>query len=162
MQGLNDYELFLLERGRRGDDEALKKFMEPYLPKIFALAFYLNGANEELAYQVTVSTFVDVLNTAFIRRKDKFLILAARETVRQSRKLAPPPFSDSGVPSNFRQAFQTLDFESRALLLLRDQLNLTHKEISRLLRIPKRSVRVKIIQIRHLLKEKMERKFRHA
>lgn len=161
MQGLSDYELFLLERGRRGDDEALKKFMEPYLPKIFALALYLNGVNEDLAYQVTVSTFVDVLNTAF-RKKDKFLILAAGETIRQSRKLAPPPLSDSGVPSNFRQAFQTLDFESRALLLLRDQLNLAHKEISRILRIPRRSVRVKIIRIRHLLKEKMGRKFRHA
>ncbi|GEM_PF-7030951 len=157
MKGLSDQEIVLLERWKAGDERSLKALLEPYLDKIFAFALHLNAGDEERAYQVTISAFVEILSVP--SRKEKFLPALARKTLTQSRKFQnPPPGKSSG---GLKSALLSLDFETRALLLLRDHTSLTYEEISRLLQISKKSVRIKIIQARELLKEKI-RGFAHA
>ena len=150
-------------------DEDLKPVIKRYLQKIYSLVFYLIGNDSDKAYQITASSYVETFMTLrSIENESEVIVNLVQEAIKQSHsvEIMPsskvPPFKD--VPPEKVQilhilsnALQAMTFKDRALLLLRDQLHLSFKNIATVLGISQSDARSHINQARIEIRKKVER-----
>jgi len=151
------------------NDETLKPVIKRSLNKIFALVFYLIGNDSDKAYQITASSYVEAfMSIKSLDDEDELLVKLVQEAITLSHgaEIMPstkvPPFQN--VPPEKVQilhilsnALQAMTFKDRALLLLRDQLHLSYKNIATVLGISESDARSHINQARLEIRKKVER-----
>ncbi|MFC1509973.1 RNA polymerase sigma factor [Candidatus Omnitrophota bacterium] len=150
------------------DQTKLKSLIDNYQQKIFALVLYLTGNDKDKAYEITATSFAKALRTATVFEEGEvFLARAAALAVNNSRDVKVIPSIEESDLTNIpparrkffqiiRLAFQALPFDTKALLLLRDQLHLAYKDISVILRTSESNSRIQALQAREQLKEKIK------
>lgn len=150
------------------DEESLKPLISRYQQRIFALVLYLIGGDRDKAYDIAASSFVETIRTTPSPwERDIFLARLAGAAIERSRDVKIiPSFDESNfvdLPPGEREslrivkiALQKVPFNTKSLLLLRNQLHLPYKEISAILRISEKSVRVQTTQARIQLRKKIE------
>lgn len=150
------------------DEEILKALISRYQQKVFALVLYLIGGDRDKTYEVTSSSFAEAINTrSYLDREDTFLTSVANIAIKNSREIKAMP-SLNGIELMHlsdeekkllrivQTALQTLSFEAKTLLLLRDQLHLPYKDISAMMGISENNARVQMEQTRSNLRKKIE------
>ncbi|MFC1624659.1 RNA polymerase sigma factor [Candidatus Omnitrophota bacterium] len=150
------------------DETQIKSLIDNYQQRIFALALYLAGNDKNKAYEITASSFVKALRTASpFEEGDSFLVRIAGVAIDKSRDIKVIPSADESnlvdiAPRRKRffkiitLALQSLPFEAKALLLLRDQVHLAYKDISAALKISESASRIQTLQAREQIKEKIK------
>ncbi|MBU1853126.1 MAG: hypothetical protein KJ957_03670 [Candidatus Omnitrophica bacterium] len=150
------------------DEKILKIRIERYQQRIFSLALYLIGGNQDNAYDITASSFVEVIRKMHsLEKEDIFFTAVSAVVVRKSRDVkVMPSFSESDFAELpfarrkalflVRRALQSLPFDTRAILLLRDQLHLLHKDIAVILHASEDNARSQTTQARILLRDKIK------
>ena len=145
-----------------------------YQQKIFALTFYLIGGDRDKAYDIAALSFADVIRAKpLFEQKGISLARIAGAAVEKSRAVKTIPFFDDADFMDFapeeketlrilRTALQKLSLDSRALLLLRDQLNLVYKDIALIFKISEKKVRIQTTQARIQLRKTIEEALSHA
>jgi DNA-directed RNA polymerase specialized sigma24 family protein len=147
------------------NEEDLSSFISSYQQKIFALAFYLIGGDRDKAYDIASSSFAEVLRAAsHLEQKGVLLSRIAGIVVQKSRAVKTIPVFDNtdfidSAPEDketlriLRTALQRLSFDLRALLLLREQVNLRYKDIAPIFRTSENNIRVQTTQARIQLRK---------
>ena len=150
------------------NEDTIKALIAQYQQKIFALALYLVGRDRDNAYGVCASSFTEAIReSSYLEQKEVFLVRLAGIVVEKCRNTKAIPIFDEleflDLPAAEKmplgivlKALQALDFDSKALVLLRDQLNLLYKEISVIMRVSETDARRKTARARALLREKIE------
>jgi len=150
-------------------DETLKPIINRHLQKIFALVFYLIGCDSDKAYQITTSSYVETfMFLRSVENESEVLVNLVQEAIKQSHSvdIMPstnmPPFKN--VPPEKVQilhilsnALQAMSFKDKALLLLRDQLHLSYKNIAVVLGVSQNDARSHINQARIEIRKKVEK-----
>ncbi|MCM8831489.1 MAG: hypothetical protein NC918_04795 [Candidatus Omnitrophica bacterium] len=125
-------------------DERIEKTILKYQKKIYSLILYLVGGDKNKAYDICVDTFVDVFNLYPLADERVFFVKLVKTAIQKSNNIKAVPSKEilnliadvkeqeKIVLSTIFEALLKLDFENRALLLLRYQLNLTIEEISKI------------------------------
>jgi len=149
--------------------------MARFEQRIYAMVLYLVCGNRDVAYEIVVSTFVEVLR-GVSEYKDKEVLLArlAAVALQKCRMQKTEPvvietsnFEDRTITqgeflNRIRQALQSLPFEIKALLILRDQVHLPHAKISAILDVPEKKIRQQVSQARSQLRNQIEKNLRNA
>ncbi len=165
----------LLDRCKQGEEQALRSLVALYQQRIFALVFYLLGGNEDKTYEVTASSFVVAIQAIpSLDRGETFFTNLTRLAIEKCRdiKVMPSPHSGpdfSGLSPErketlliVREALQTLPFDARAQLLLRDQLNARYDEMTSILQLPSGTARSRTIEARSKLRDKIREILAHG
>lgn len=156
------------------DEGSLKALIVRYQQKIFALVLYLIGGNRDIAYKITTVSFVEVLRQLSIFRDEitlrNQLIATAIEKSRSTKAI---PIFDGGDFENLsaegkksllvvKRALQVLPFDTRVLVLLRDQLHLLYKDIAEILNLSESEAKIQITRSRIQLRKKIEEILSHT
>lgn len=148
-----------------------RELLGKYRQGAYALALHL-VFDDDAAYECAARAFVDALS---LSRDDgeSFCIALFRNVVeacRESRAIPRPeePSDDMARTekryqfSLLRKALEGLDFETRAAVLLRDQLRLPYHLIARVLGTGEPDARARTFQARGQLREKITEALRHG
>ena len=164
-------ETLLLNQWFGGDESALKALVERYQRIIFGLAFYLTGCSRDEAFVLTVSVFTEVIRSFRSLRSSQedgfFLQELVRTLIGQCLTVSSTAVFDlsdfTALPASkkellriVKEALFSLSFESKCLLLLRDQWNLSYDAIAGILGLPAKEARTKIFQARILIRDQMK------
>jgi DNA-directed RNA polymerase specialized sigma24 family protein len=155
-------------------DNSLKSVVDRHQQSIFALVTYLVGGDKNKAYTIAAGVFSEILRAASPLDADNdILARLARCAIERCRGIKTiPSFDDSdfkGLPAEkmgslrmVRASLQALPFESRALLLLRDQIHLSYKQISSAVGVSENEARIQTIQARASLRKAVEEVISHG
>jgi len=156
------------------DDNSLRLAVDRHQQSIFALVLYLIGGNKNKAYSIASGVFAETLQAASpLDAESVLLTKLARSAVEKCRNIKMiPSFDDSdfkGLPAEkigslrmVRASLQSLPFEVRALLLLRDQIHLSYKQISSALGVSENDAKIRTIQARAKLRKAIEEVISHG
>lgn len=150
------------------DKEQAKRLIACYQQNIYALIFYLIGCDQDAAYYICARSFVEALSR--ISRpadEDGFFNRLVRIAIKESRaaKTLPVPnelefldipLAEKGPIRVVLKAFQKLDFDEKALILLRDQANRSYQDIGASAGLSESIAKQKTIQARIHFREKLE------
>ena len=147
-------------------DQALADTVKRYLRSVFALVLYLAKCSEGAAYQLTLAGFLDAVRQTPEAGEGLFVKALLQTVIQQCRKAAPTPFPADPEFLRLlevkkitlplvRQALFSLDFNPRALLLLRDQLNISYEDIGVILGLTPKTAKSEASAARTQLREKM-------
>lgn len=156
------------------NDSILKSIVGRHQQNIFALITYLIGGDRDKVYAIASGVFSEVLRKSSPFDTDSVLltglVCGAIEKCRDMKAI--PYFDDSDLaqlPAEkaaslriVRTSLQSLPFEPRALLLLRDQIHLSYKQISSVLGVSENDARLRTIQARAKLREAVEEVISHG
>jgi len=150
------------------NDEVLKPVIKRYLPKIYALVYYLIGNDSDKAYQIVTSSYVETfMSIRSLDDENEIIVTLVQEAVKQSHsvEIMPstkvPPFKDVS-PQRIKilhilsNALQAMSFKDKTLLLLRDQLHLSYQNIATVLGVSQSDARSHINQARIAIRKKVE------
>jgi DNA-directed RNA polymerase specialized sigma24 family protein len=150
------------------NDERLPLLIGEHQQKIFALVVYLIGGDPTKAYEIASTCFAETLRAvSSLERKGETLVKVARAAVAQCRQVQMIPYADdadlAAHPPERRSALRmvkkalfALDFDARAILILRDQLHISHRDIAAVLDIPEAHAKIRAPQARLALRKKLE------
>jgi len=156
------------------DTARCNNLVERYQQRIFALALYLLGGDRDKAYALAASGFAEALRPSSpLESKETFLARAAAAVVEKCRTIKTIPSSDDADLAELppqkraplrlvRTALLALPFETRAPLLLRDQLHLSYKGIAAALALSEADARAAVPRSRGELRKKIEEVLRHG
>jgi DNA-directed RNA polymerase specialized sigma24 family protein len=151
------------------DEQRLHSRITRHQQGIFALIVYLLGGDREKAYTICVESFAQETSAATPGEPEElFRARLARIAVNKSRFVkAVPSFAvldtldipgpEKNLYRILLEALQYLDFDARALVLLRDQLNFTHKEIALIMAVAEPGIKLRTEQARNLLRHEIEK-----
>jgi len=155
------------------DEDIMKVIISRYQRDIFSLVLYLIGGDRDKAYDITAVSFVKAIQASvFLEKKEIFFIKLVKIAVEECQKIKVIPFSDD---SDFidlsleeqkslrivKDALQLLDFDMKVMLLLRDQLHLSYKEISNVLGISEHDAKIQKTHAQSLLRKKIKNVMSH-
>ncbi|MEM7816620.1 MAG: sigma factor-like helix-turn-helix DNA-binding protein [Candidatus Aenigmatarchaeota archaeon] len=138
-------------------EELIDKFIQNYGQKIYSFIVYLIGGDQNKAYDICVNSFVEIFNSANIRDERDLFIRLIRDAIEKCVNIKTIPSKEvlNTIDEVFRfeikifsiifEALLKIDFKERAFLILRYQLNLTYKEISKILNVSSSQVRHELI-----------------
>ncbi len=150
-------------------EQQLHSYISRHQQEVFALVVYLVGGDQDAAYDICSDSFASALTAWTAQETDgAFRIRLAGIAVDKSRSSKAVPSFDAlnslditgQERSLFRivmEALQNLDFEAKALVLLRDQLNFSHKEIAAIMPIAESGVKLKTEAARNALRGEIEK-----
>lgn len=156
------------------EEEEIKSLIARYQRSIFALVLYLVGGDQDEAYNVCAESFAEAIRSAPpLEREEDFFSRLAGIAVAKSRLIkAIPVFScfdilevpeaEKGPLRIVLIALLGLDFESKAAVLLRDQLCFSYKEIAAIMQASESGIKHITIQARINLRRKVEEIISHA
>lgn len=141
-----------------------------YQQRVFSLVLSLIGGDKTMAYDITVSCFIETIRTTplfWVKKEDIFLIKLAAIAVKKCRDIKPMPFIDEvdfvDLPlikrkslQLMRRALSALPFDEKVLLLLRDQIHLSYQEIAAVFRMSEKDIKIQMSEVRSQLRKKME------
>jgi RNA polymerase sigma-70 factor (ECF subfamily) len=150
------------------DKNRIKLLVEMHQQKIFAFALYLIGGDKNKAYDIAATGFAEAFRSASPFDSDGAMLdKAARIVVERCRSLKTiPSFDDSdfkklapekrGSLRMVRAALQAVPFDERALILLRDQLHFSYKDIAAVLGGSEKDTKMRMTQARARLRKEVE------
>ena len=158
------------------DEESLKLLIHRYEQKIYALVLYLIGGNRDKAYDIAAASFIEAIRSNPFVEKERdeiFLISLIGAAVQKSRDVKVMPSIDESdlmdITSEERKslrivkiALQKLPFNTKALLLLRDQLHIPYRGIATILRITEKDARIQTTEARTQLRKNIEKELKDA
>jgi DNA-directed RNA polymerase specialized sigma24 family protein len=135
--------------------------------KLFSFALYLSGGDRDRAYDVAASASAEALVESDSSDKNSFLATACRAILRETAKtavshafdqpaVAAPSPAETRLLSVVHTALASLPTESKALLLLRDQLTMSYEAIATATGIPFSEVKNRALEARRQLRKKVE------
>ena len=148
-------------------ERALAYAVQRHLKPVFTLALYLAKCNMATAYQVTLESFGEIVHHTLTDGEQALLRQLLQAVVRRCRGVTPTSFpadaeffrllevKKDALPF-VRQALFLLDFDSRALVLLRDQINVSYEDIGAILGLDPKKVKLETAAARVRLRDKME------
>lgn len=160
-----DNMLFDLWRGERSE-QALDKLIRRYAQKVYAFVLYLTGSDENTAYTIAAESFMDALaetpeqgggtvaQRLFARALEKcrgvetvptFDLIGIVHTTEQRRNIL----------RSAKEALMALAFDPKALLLLRDQVNLSYEEMARMFNGNAYDIKMRTWQARNQFRDKV-------
>jgi DNA-directed RNA polymerase specialized sigma subunit, sigma24 homolog len=156
------------------DDNSLKLVVERHQKSLFALVVYLIGGDKNKAYAIAAAVFAETLRSASPLDTDSALLARlAHGAIEKCRDVtAVPSFDDSDFTGSppvkigslrmIRKSLQSLPFDSKALLLLRDQMHLSYNDIAHVLGISENDARLRMTQTRAKLRKAVEEVVAHG
>jgi DNA-directed RNA polymerase specialized sigma24 family protein len=144
-----------------------------YQRSIFSLILNLIGGDKNAAYDIAVASFVQASQNCSLDATDAFFCKLAAAALEKCRAAEVVPVADATdfrelpvekrkILQITRNALYSLPFETKALLLLRDQLRLPYRVISTILKVPEKNVRVAMNSARADLRKQIEEILTHA
>ncbi|MCM8787612.1 MAG: hypothetical protein NC935_06115 [Candidatus Omnitrophica bacterium] len=139
------------------DDKIVEKFILDYHKKVYSLIVYLIKGDQNKAYDICVDSFVEAFNLRSLPNEKVFFIKLLKIAIQKSRNIKTIPSKEvlnsiaeireyeKNILFTIFEALLKLDFEDRALLLLRYQLNLTNEEISKILDLSLSQIRYNLV-----------------
>ena len=159
-------ETALLKRSQEGQPHALAALVGRYQQQVFGVVSCRGGCDRDAAYQLTVESFVDALRMEPSPGAPMLFHRLLRCVIEKTRDTQPSPVFE--VPSIaglapeqqellrlVRQGLLALPFDSRLLLLLRDQLGLPYEEIAALTARPPQQAKADTLAARRQLRERL-------
>ena len=159
---------------RYNNEEHLKSLISRYRQKVFALILYLVGGDQDKTYDICAASFAEAVHARASFGQDEVILTgvigAAIEKTRATKaipvsnefELLDLPDAEKGPLHVVLKALQALDFNAKALVLLRDQLNLSYKQIAIAMHISETNAISKTAQARVQLRKKIEETINHA
>ena len=156
------------------NEERLKTLISQYQQRVFALILYLIGGDQDKTYDICASSFAEAMRAGFdLEQEDAFLLRTIGISLEKARLAKTLPSYDLlefiDLPDKEKRplylilkSLQSLDFEGRALVLLRNQLNLSYKKIAMATGISESDAKRKTVQALVLLREKVEEILKHG
>jgi len=163
-----------LKRSFLIDEENLQALILRHEKKIFAFTLYLTGGDRDKAYDLAVSGCAESWQRLPGPKKEEhFLAGAARaivEKIRASQVISSfyegdfekLPAAERSALRLVHAALQSLEFEDKAYILLRDQMNLRYAEIAEVFHASEAAARNGTAQARAALRKQMEDVLRRA
>lgn len=151
-----------------GNQEELNYLISYCERKVFALTLYLIGGDRNRAYEIATSAFADAIQkSSSAKPTDSFLAAVAAKVIEKSRVAKAMPSSDEiqltgivaqekGILRIVSQALQSLPFDEKALMLLRDQLNLPYRQMATIFHTDERTIQTRTTQARSQLRKRIE------
>jgi DNA-directed RNA polymerase specialized sigma24 family protein len=157
----------LLKQWRDQDQAALRTLAARCEKLLFPFMLCLTGCDKDSAYDLVTSALVQSLRSFPADSRTPFLVHCIREAIEKARRVpAVPAFemTDHVELSRERklslkivkQALFSLAFESRILLLLRDQMNLPYDGISEITGVSMKEARFQTVKARLQLRAAIE------
>ena len=148
-------------------EDAVKSFVLRYQQKVLALVACLIGGGQDKAYEVAAASFTEALRAADSAGEAELFIAVIGNAVRKSRDVQVVPdfgviesmdisHQDKRLLAMLQRALQTLPFDTKMLILLRDQLHLSYRDIAELTQIPEQQTRLRLEEARVSLRQKTE------
>ena len=156
------------------EEEQINSLVARYQQSIFALVLYLTGGEQDEAYNVCAESFVEAIRSAPpLEQEGDFFGRLTGIAVAQSRnvKMIPAfscfdmlevPDAEKGSLRIVLIALLGLDFDTKAAVLLRDQLCFSYKDIAAIMGTTESNARHITIQARLSLRRKVEDIINHA
>jgi DNA-directed RNA polymerase specialized sigma24 family protein len=151
-------------------DNDSRRLLERYAQPAFALALFL-VFERDAAYECAARALTSAL-VSFDGDQEAFQVSLFRSLVGSCRKTRVIPRGDAAfdaLPPQNRAQFelvknglQGLDFESRALVLLRDQLRLPYRLTGMVLGIAESEARSRTLRAKGMLREKIAEVLEHG
>lgn len=146
--------------------------VERHQRNVFAFALYLSDNNRDAAYTIAADALAEALERGGGSSDRLFLMDALGAVIEGCGKREPPPGPDAVMipgasPAELRsletvwKALREIPAAERTLILLRDQLHLSHHDIAALIDLPESGIRIRIERARALLRGLIEEKLRH-
>jgi len=154
------------------NEARVQEWLLKYQQRIFALVWTVIGGDKNVAYEITVASFVAVTEAARPGEKeDRFFCQLIRSALTRSQSaLVIPSKGEMNFPELTpakqkslqltQQALRALPFESRAVLVLRDQMHLPYHQIAVIQKVSPQAVRIQVAQARGQLRSKLEEALR--
>ena len=151
------------------NEDTIKSLITQHQQKIFALVLYLVGQDQDRAYDICASSFTEAIReSSHLEQEEALMIRLIGVAVENCRNIKTIPTFDviellaitSAEKEPLRivlKALQKLDFELKAPLLLRFQLNLSYADIGKVMRTSDSNARIKTAQARVQLDNGIER-----
>ena len=158
-------------------DDECSHLLKCYSSVSFSLVLCLTGCQQDQAFSTVADSFVDSLrfpssNGVFSPSDRIFLRTLLGSLLERCRTLQAGAFNLSGLEEQppakrhilrvVKEALFALSFDSRALLLLRDQANLAYADIAAVLSLSVKDVKVAVCQARIQLRDKVNEVMEHA
>lgn len=142
----------------RQNEDIIKSLMVQYQQRIFALVLYLVGQDQDAAYDICASSFVETIQErSSMEQKEAFLLRLVSVAVGKCRNVKTIPTFDAIEFLTITSAEkEPLRIVLKALLL-RFQLNLSYSEIGTVMQISDSNARTKTIQARTQMDNEIER-----
>lgn len=149
-------------------EDVLKALILRYERKIFAFSLSLVGGDKDRAYAISVSSSADALKRIrSISEEGRFPAEVSKIILEQVKAMdLIPSQSDDDLEGRspeeksvlklVRSGFLTLCLEDKALILLRDQMNLSYHDVGYALSLSQDDARSGTIQARLKLRKRME------
>ena len=149
-----------------GDEKAFRAVLDRDSAIVFALVSTLTQGDPKTVFRTTHGCFLEALRE-LPYLKSTFLKKALSLAVEKSKGfsagaaslpkgLQVPPAQKKTFEKVWR-ALSQISYSQRALLLLRDQINLSYADISEIMNLPEKTVKLETTQARIRLREKMRR-----
>ena len=149
-------------------EDQLKILISRYQQKVFALVLYLIGGDQDKTYDICAKSFAEAMyGSSYLETEEAVLTKIIGMAIEKSRvtkaiptfsevELLDLPDAEKGPLRLVLKALHSLDFDAKALVLLRDQLNLSYRQIAAIVRNSESHTRSKVIQARIRLREILE------
>jgi DNA-directed RNA polymerase specialized sigma24 family protein len=150
------------------NEERLKLFISRHQQRVFALVMYLIGGDRDKTYDICAASFAEAMyGGSFSEPEEAVLTRMIGAAVEKSRVTKAIPTAneiesldlsdaEKGPLHLVLKALHALDFDAKALVLLRDQLNLSYRQIAAIVRNSESQTRSQVIQARIRLREIIE------
>jgi len=140
------------------NERRLKLLISRYQQRVFALVLHLIGGDRDKTYDICASSFAEAMQAgSLLEQEEVFLTRVIRIAIKKSRATKTMPTSNEldflDLPSSEKgplhivlKGLQALDFDAKALVLLRGQLNLLYRQIATIMRVSESDARIKTAQ----------------
>ena len=160
-------EEYLLRKWREGDEAALRTLIGRYVKLFFPFALCLSGCYKDNAYDLVAEAGVQSLQTLCGENSPPLMVSWIRRVIDKARWMQPLPAFEMTDHMDLtpekrvslkivKQSLFSLPFESRLLLLLRDQLNLPYDDIADITGISMKEARFQTVKARLQLRAGIE------
>jgi DNA-directed RNA polymerase specialized sigma24 family protein len=157
-----------------GREDLLKSLVARHGRRLFALALYLVGGDKDKAYDAAASGCAEALRRNASPERGGALVrdLAASVLSKCRAVRALPRFNEEDFQDlapderealrRVAAALHALDFDARALILLRDQLLFAYRDIAALIGCSEPEARRRMVEARADLRKKVVEAARHG
>ena len=144
-------EQFLMARARKGDPDAIRDLAGQYGRRLYGFCLCACGGREEPARRFLIASFGQAIRETHSVSLPFFLRALAWLCLHISKdppEALPPPSEQDPKTRVLMKALARIPWEERRLILLRDQMHLSHAEMAKVLSIPEPAARGRLPEAR--------------
>lgn len=135
-------------------EQALNKLIARYDAKVYALVLYLTGCDENAAYEMTRASFLDTFTKPADEAREGLAETLFATVLAKCRSVKAVTVFDPlkiirvtehrlGIIRTAKTALMSLPFDQKALVLLRDQVNLSYDEMAHIFQSSAKEIKLK-------------------